>query len=210
MVRHRHKPFKWIMLGAVLAIGLLLQACVPKPGPQQSCNFTMSSDQQRISWGAQTPVVLYVDGSVPAEFFDSIRSAVDHWNQSVGREVLKIGGWSSSYPEENQDGVNVIYWKKSGWTDSTDKQAVTTIYWAADRLFEADVRINDVSFDYFAGPTAVPNRVDFESLILHELGHVLGLSHQEVGASVMAMRLENAVLRRAPSQKDIDDVKCEY
>ena len=210
MVGRRNKPFKWVLMGAVLAIGLLVQACAPQQAPQESCNFMMSSYQQRISWGPQTPAILYVDSSVPAEFFEPIRSAVERWNQSVGREVLKIGGWTNSYPNEDQDGVNVIYWKKSAWPDNKDKQAVTTIYWAADRLFEADIRINDVNFDYFSGPTPIANRVDFESLILHELGHVLGLSHQEVGASVMAMRLDNAVLRRTPSQKDIGDVKCEY
>lgn len=193
-----------------MAVGLFIQACAPKLTPQESCNFVMNNDKQRVSWGPQTPVTMYVDSSFPSEYFDAVKSAVNTWNGRMGREVLKVGGWTNSYPNESQDGVNIIYWRKNSWPDPHDKQAITTIYWAADRIFEADIRINNTKdFDYFWGPP-VSGKVDVESLLLHELGHVLGLSHQEVGGSVMAMRLENAVERRSPAELDINDLKCEY
>lgn len=202
------------------ALGLLMQACAPKISPQESCNFVMSNENQRVSWGPNAPVILYVDSSVPSEFYGSIQSAVNTWNESLGREVLKIGGWSSSYPNERQDAANVIYFKRD-WPDADrDKQAITTIYWASDRVFEADVRINGSGkpnsdgrpFEYFAGPEPIVGRVDFESLVLHELGHVLGLQHPsvEVGGTVMAKRLDFAYLRRKPAPLDVQDLKCEY
>lgn len=201
-------------------LSLLLQACAPATSPQESCNFVMSNDNQRVSWGPSAPVVLYVDSSVPSEFYDSIQSAVTTWNESVGREVLKIGGWTSSYPEEKNDAVNVIYYKRT-WPDAErDKQAVTTIRWAGDRIFEADIAINGSGkpnsdgkpFEYFSGPNVVPGRVDFESLVLHELGHVLGLQHPDVavGGTVMARKLDFAFLRRKPAPLDVSDLKCEY
>jgi hypothetical protein len=205
---------------AIAAIALLVQACAPAVSPQQPCNFVMSSEAQRVSWGPNVPVVMYIDSSVPNEFYGSIQNAVNTWNQSLGHEVLKIGGWSSSYSIERQDGANVIYFKHD-WSDAErDKQAVTTIHHGGDRIFEADIRINGSGrpnsdgkiFEYSASAEAVPDRVDFESLILHEFGHVLGQAHpaDESQGTVMAKVLTYATLRRTPAPFDVSDLKCEY
>lgn len=190
------------------------QACAPQLSPQDACNFVMSGDSQRVSWGPATPVVLYVDSSVPSEFYGAIQAAVVTWNQSLGREVLKIGGWTNSYPSERQDGVNVIYFNRKWPETQKRKQAVTTIWWAGDRVYEADISVNGNAshYEYFWGSNVVPGRVDFESLILHELGHVLGLEHPHVEAqgTVMARELQNGHLRRTPTPSDVADLKCEY
>ncbi len=206
----RRKKLFGSLLVAMLA--LVTQACAPQTSPQNSCNFVMSGESQRVSWGPATPVVLYVDSSVPSEFYDAIRTAVTTWNQSLGREVLKLGGWTSAYPNERQDGVNVIYFNGTWPATQKEKQAVTTIWWAGDRVYEADIRVNGVNFEYFWGPNSIPGRVDFESLLLHELGHVLGLEHPKVETSgtVMARRLDNSTLRRVPTLEDVGDLKCEY
>ncbi len=201
-------------LAAVVVIAFFIQACAPKVSPQESCNFVMSNDSQRVSWAYAEPVIMYVDSSVPPEYFASIQSAINTWNTTLGREVLKLGGWSSANPAERQDGVNLIYFVPS-WPETTkDKQAITTIHWAADRIFEADIRTNGnpTHFQYFTGDTPVPRRVDFESLMLHEFGHVLGLEHPtvETAGTVMARRLNDGVLRRTPSPANVSDLKCEY
>jgi predicted Zn-dependent protease len=192
------------------AIGLGLQACAQKPSPEESCNFVQNGDQQRVSWGSDTPVVMYIDSSVPEQYFNAIRSAADTWNRTVGREVLKIGGWTQTNGIPAQDGANVIYLLRNWEADKPNEQARTTVYWANDRIYEADVRINAKNFEFFTNEQPVVGEVDVESLVLHEFGHVLGLAHNTSSQSVMAKSLANATLRRKIGDIDTSSVKCEY
>lgn len=194
----------------LLSIGIGLQACGLKPSPQESCNFVTNTEQQRVSWGAQTPVVLYIDSSVPTSLFDAIKASVAEWNRAVGREVLKIGGWTNRNGGPAQDSINVIYFLNTWEPDRNGEQARTTVYWAGDRIYEADIRINGRNFNYFWGEETISGRVDIESLMLHEFGHVLGLAHSQTPQSVMVRSLPSATLRRDLSKDDENSIRCEY
>jgi hypothetical protein len=201
---------KLIALAVVAAVGVALQACGMKPSPQDSCNFVQNSELQRVSWGAQTPVIVYIDSSVPAPFFDAINQAAEEWNRAVGREVLKIGGWVNRSGGPMQDRQNVIYYLSDWEADRPTEQARTTVYWAGDRVYEADIRLNGRNFNFFWGDDPVAGRVDIQSLVLHELGHVLGLAHNATPQSVMAKSLASATLRRGLSADDENSIRCEY
>jgi len=208
---------KLIFLIPLLSLGLVLQACGIKPKPEESCNFVQNGDLQRVSWGAQTPVIMYIDSKVPGEFFESIQRAADNWNKAVGREVIKIGGWTDRVPVPRQDQVNVIYYLQDWESNKENEQARTTIYWGGDRIYEADIRINNHNFEFFGGSEPIVGRVDMESLILHEMGHVLGLGHTNLKNSVMVKSLPHATeavpgsaFRRKLSGDDTSSVQCEY
>lgn len=205
-----------ILATCVLAIGIGLQACGMKPAAQDSCNFVQNSDQQRVSWGSQTPVVLYIDQSVPATYYDSIKRAAQAWNNGVGREVVKIGGLTSNRPSSSPDGINLIYFQRN-WDGERSEQARTTIYWAGDRIYEADIKVNDRDFDFFGADTPTAGKLDMESLMIHEIGHVLGLRHMETAGSVMQPTLSgattfnmNAGFRRKLTTEDQNSIRCEY
>lgn len=199
----------WLAMMGTLIIATALQACAPQLTPQEPCNFVMSAEQQRVSWKIDVPVTLYLDSSVPSHFQEPIQAAIRDWNQSLGREVLRLGGWSNR-TSPGQDGANVIYFMNNWELDRSNEQARTTVFWAGSKIFEADLRINGRDFDYFTGSTPVAGKVDLQSLVLHELGHVLGLAHSESGGSVMAKSLPNAYLRRTPTSSDVSNMKCEY
>lgn len=205
----------WMILTLMVAVGVGLQACGMKPSPQESCNFVQNGDQQRVSWGAQTPIVLYIDSSVPGVHFDAIKAAADTWNKSVGREVLKIGGWVNHPPGNGPDGVNLIYFQDK-WDGETTEQARTTIYWASDRIYEADVKIN-TQFKFDNGDMPEAGKLDMQSLMIHEFGHVLGLKHMNLPQSVMQPTLSAATttnlragMRRTLSGEDQNSIRCEY
>ena len=85
---------KWRKLlagGLLLMTVLFIQACGKKLDPQESCNFVQNSQLQRVYWKDRTPVKLYIHSSVPTEFYSSIELAVEEWNRTLGREVLRIG-----------------------------------------------------------------------------------------------------------------------
>lgn len=199
------------LVSILILTGLGLQACAVKPAPESSCNFVQNSEQQRVSWGSQVPVVLFVDSSVPNEYMQDIKSAVEIWNLKVGREVLKLGGYvDSKGANPAQDGSNIIYYRQTWEADRPFEQARTTVYWAGDRIYEADVRLNAHDFRFSSGLNVAGGQVDMESLLVHEFGHVLGLAHSTTPQSVMARTLPDATIRRALSTSDEESIRCEY
>ena len=198
------------LLGAaiMISLGLSLQGCGTKPSPEESCNFVQNADQQRVSWQSQTAVML-IDQSVPSVYRPAIERAAKTWNDKVGHEVIKIAGVTTSTGPA-QDGANVIYFLNTWEADRKNEQARTTVYWTGTKIYEADIRVNDKNFDFFWGDDTVPGKVDIESLVLHEMGHVLGLAHISEAKSVMAVSLPYAYLRRDLSQSDLSSIRCEY
>lgn len=208
------RRFYYIIVMVIAAVGL--QACGMHPAPQESCNFVQNSEKQRVSWGAKTPVILYIGNSVPSSYFDPIRKATEVWNAAAGREILKIGGIVDQASNASPDGTNLISFERE-WNGHRAEQARTTIYWAGSRIYESDVRLNDRDFRFFAGDSPGVSEVDMESLMIHEFGHVLGLKHTDLTQSVMQPTLAGASLdnpraafRRELGEVDLNSIRCEY
>lgn len=200
---------RFFTITTVLAFLVGLQACAQKLSPQEGCNFIVNSQKQRVSWQNRAPVTLYIDPSVRSEYFAAIQSAAQAWNRQLGKDVLRIGGVLSQASSASRDGKNVIYWS-SNWDPSQPyEQARTTVSWLSDQIQDADVRINGKILMSTANQP-IRGYIDFESLMVHEFGHVLGLMHIEQHDSVMVKTLPDDHLRRQPSDFDITSAQCEY
>jgi hypothetical protein len=196
-----------------LAIVLFGVGCGRKLEPEDGCNFVQNGQMQRVSWKAQLPIELYIDQSVPKEYYESIQSAMAQWEDKLKRPVFRIVGTvADADANGKKDERNVIYYSPDWDGDKPNEQGRTTIYWLGDIIYEADIRLNGSgTFSFFNGPAAVPTgKVDMESLVLHELGHVLGLQHNDQVPSVMATSLESGFKRREPKPADLASLKCEY
>lgn len=209
----------------IIAFAAVLQACGVKPAPQESCNFVQNSEQQRVSWGAQVPVVFLISSYVPpeyrnsfdpSEYYEAIRIAANVWNEAIGREVLRIGGVTDQLPNHGRDQVNLISFDFD-WNGSRIEQARTTINWVGSRIYEADIHINVRDFKFFGGDNPRENEIDMVSLMIHEFGHALGLKHIEEAQSVMQPTLASAsrylpqnAFRRELGEVDLRSIRCEY
>ena len=137
--------------------------------------------------------------------------------------------------EAQNDGKSVIYWMKNWTQGRTMEQARTSTRWTGAEIIEADVSINNLHHTFYdSGCTENTNLVDtfcandfvlnesgtkttdlkanahFVSLMIHELGHVLGQSHAEETDSVMQPVLRSSEIRDIISMIDIERILVEY
>lgn len=200
----------------------LLSSCTPKP--QNDCGFVQNVYGQRISWKNRSPIKIYINNSVPKELRASIYRAAATWDSQIGKKVFEISEDSSQASSSpSRDQKNAIYFLPDWESDRTSEQGRTSVYWAGDEIQEADIRINSADFSYYdqnsqvlIGSTRLKQQgrtpsdgYSFEALLLHEMGHLLGLKHRE-GSSVMATHLAAFSNRVQLAGADQEAVSCEY
>jgi len=190
-------------------LGLALQACSPKS--QDECGFVQNVYGERISWKADVPVVMQLHKNFPEEFVGAAIAAAESWNKNVGRKVIEISGERYTGPDQAQkDNLNVIYFYPTWESDRPTEQARTSVYWVGDLIKEADIRINDKNFDFYWNQAGKSADINIEALLIHEMGHVLGLKHKDSGNSVMATYLASNTNRVELAETDRSSLKCEY
>ncbi|MBO9668195.1 MAG: matrixin family metalloprotease [Bdellovibrio sp.] len=202
--------WKWLGLVLLVTSALFVQACAPKS--QEDCGFVKNVYGERISWKSDVPVTLYIHKSVPPEYVGAIVNAADTWEKTAGRRLFNIvtSPRVDGPAEPHKDGKNVIYFLNSWESNRASEQARTSVYWVGDQIKEADIRVNDLNFNFYWNQGKSASAVNIEALILHEMGHVLGLKHKDTGGSVMATYLPSALDRTELANVDTADLKCEY
>lgn len=189
----------------------MLQACSPQPKTQPDCGFVQNVYGERISWKKGLPITLYIHESVPPSAYSSIENAIKDWEVTMGKPIFRIGGYGvKTNNEPKQDGINMIYWRSTWEPEKASEQARTSVYWISNEIKETDIRINAKNFSFFVNEPTSNKDVHLESLILHELGHVLGLKHEDQNNSVMATYLAYQIKRTDISDRDKNSVRCEY
>jgi hypothetical protein len=83
--------------------------------------------------------------------------------------------------------ANIVMFRDGAWPhrSSSHNIALTTTTFDPDtgELFDADIELNSADFDLTAGDEAVA--YDLESVIVHEVGHFLGIGHTNVEGATM-------------------------
>lgn len=203
-------------------ISVVFMGCQPKE--QNDCGFVQNVYGQRITWKTKEPIEFVITSDVPQQLRSAIYRAAAKWEQRIGKKLFAItedATKASGYPKK--DGKNAIYFLPNWEKDKHSEQGRTSVYWAADQIMEADIRINGYDFSYYNEDSkdlikglGIVNSFSsnvgysFEALVLHELGHFLGLKHTDAQGSVMVTHLAANSDRTEPSSKDVDDMKCAY
>ncbi len=208
---------------AVFTTMTLLSACAPQK--QDDCGFVQNVYGQRISWKGKKLVKVVIHQSVPTEIRPAIYRAAATWEVQAGRKVFEISEDSSILSATpTRDQKNGIYFLKNWESDKVSEQGRTTVSWAGDEIVEADIRVNAANFSFYdKNPKAlvgsfgvgqnqneITEGYSFEALILHELGHLLGLKHREDSGTVMATHLGAFSNRTQLAASDQSAIRCEY
>ncbi|MGZ3748994.1 MAG: matrixin family metalloprotease [Pseudobdellovibrionaceae bacterium] len=207
-------------LCVLLAFGL--QACAPKS--QEDCGFIQNVYGERISWKGEVPVTMYLHESVPEEYVGAIAAAAKAWQDAAGKPLINIvtNQRITGPINPQRDSRNIIYYSNIWDTDKKSEQARTSTHWIGDQIKEADILINAAKdengnryFNYYwnspgTASATLTRAVNIEALLIHELGHVLGLKHKDINGSVMATYLANNTDRVNIAETDKAALQCEY
>lgn len=211
--------FKSILM--ICSVGVLMTGCKPKS--ISDCGFVQNVYGQRISWKTKDPIELIITNQVPVALRPAIYRAVKTWEDRIGQKIFNVTEDSTRASlSPTKDGKSAIYFLSSWESDRASEQGRTSIYWAADQIMEADIRINAQNFSFYdqdpkqlvgsdvVHALASSDGYNFEALILHELGHFLGLKHATGIGTVMATHLASYTDRITPSEVDSQNVQCVY
>lgn len=155
-----------------LFIFLLLSGCAPASviridsggAPLKLCN---------------SHILVVIDPEIPDTQAVIIRDAASYWNETVGHTIFL--GPDTIIGSDDRSAVLI----RTAETSKHSVAGVTTEYYAAKGcIISAGVRIR---------PNILNGDHDiFESVIRHELGHVLGLGHSDIFTDLMAPSVETS------------------
>ncbi len=147
-----------------------------------------------------------------ASYNASVQTALQAWNGLVGMvqftgEIMLAGGNTVG----NDLNEVVIADKVSGDDFDPNTLAVTVSYVESDRRVESDIVFNAAkTFDSYRGPLRA-GAYDIQRIAVHELGHVLGLSHpDEAGQTVTAIMNSRIGNIETPQTDDLDGARTLY
>ncbi len=113
-------------------------------------------------------------------------------NHNIVTFVQTKPTWRSAFPgQEDAFGITLI-----------------TSVVGTGQMVDADVYINEAFFTHSVTAEPTPNRADFESVVTHELGHVLGFDHTDIESSMMFRSLGEGMARRSLHPVDVTGL-CE-
>lgn len=203
---------------------IFLSGCAPKQS--EDCGFVQNVYGQRISWKSNLPIKLVINQSIPVVLRPAVYRAAATWEKNIGRKAFEISEETNGSAKPARDRKNGIYFLTEWESDRKSEQGRTSVYWAGDEIQEADIRINGLDFSYYdQDPKQLVKSLNssrpelastdnvgynFEALLLHEMGHLLGLKHREDGGTVMATYLSAYTDRTSLASVDSQSVQCEY
>ena len=174
-----------------------------------------------VRWcNADIPVPYLINRSgtpdVPGEEeFAAIHNAFQRWNDVRGSYIeFSYEGMTTARPNRfgEKDGLNVVGWmSKEEWGEPSSSSTLGRAlywYWTSTKcMFEFDIVVFD---DWLWGVNGEGDRHDVESLMVHEVGHVVGLAHSLLRDSVMYPYLGTGEIRRTLHQDDVDGARALY
>ncbi len=200
----------------------------------KDCRFFSTDNLGRnLSW-AHFPIVLWLQSSMPDKYIESFHTAAQVWEDRFNtnffdfqrlREKSLVTSWISSLASffsfdwpiasEEESGKSIIYWDQNLNEDNSYVYVAKTHHdHVESRIIKSTVRINATLYRYYTNTDIANDRIGeddyhLESIIIHELGHVLGLADNDREDSIMGPFQPKEEIEEL-EEFDYRNILCEY
>lgn len=164
------------------AIALVVFLATSAAYASAQLTYMLNGKPTPISWApAAFPITWTLDQrAANAIAPDAVNRAFSDWT-SVPNSAISFRSAGVVSAPAGKDGINSVSLKDGLFANSGFIAYTTTWFDDSGRITEADIEVD---------PTAVKNG-DMETLVEHEVGHLLGLDHSAVLSSVMYPYIED-------------------
>lgn len=170
--------------GIAVAVALVLTLGSSSPLAYLKLGAVLDGRVIDATW-KQQPIGYFIserpgNGVTAMDLLGATQRATATWSGVESAKVQFAFQGMTTAPAEGIDGKTVL-----GFIDRPDLDRVLAatsfmIDTATGEIAEADIFFN-TRFAFSVAPSGQPDRVDLESVVLHELGHLLGLGHSAIG-----------------------------
>lgn len=150
-------------------------------------------DHQPIRYFVSTAAV---DGVTAADLRTALGRAFQTWS-SAPRITLssEFAGFTSAVPNDS-DNASVIGFVSRPDLDRTLAATTFTTDDLTGEVLESDVFVNS-AFAWSVAPAGQSGRFDLEAILVHEVGHLLGLGHSALGETALLDTGRRRVIAKA-------------
>jgi predicted Zn-dependent protease len=214
-------------LPIILVLLLVISSCAKQVEEEVALEYKASSSSQAASsWKSSAfPLKLKISTAFSSDEKSAIQDMGGAWKESVN-DSIQLFDTSEDTSEKNfndldkYDDATLGIYKITKWDKSLPNSAlaVTQLFGRKKNLGKeneyieithADILMNYDNFDF---STDGSFGYDFQTVVLHEMGHFLGLYHStgDKSKSVMYPSISSFTVNRLPKQLDADALASKY